>query len=78
VDGTIANHLATGALPPRNNHAEWDKTCPPPPVPVPQGATASAAAAKGSARAAHMRARVAPGQSAQPIARLGLPAAEIR
>src|SRR5581483_5636513 len=38
VVGTIAEYLATGALPARNRHAAWDKTCPPPPVPVPQGA----------------------------------------
>jgi len=80
VDGTIANYLATGALPPRNNHAEWDKTCPPPPVPVPPAAVPAAAAKdKASARAAHLRARlVPPGQSAESLARLGLPAAEIR
>ncbi len=79
VDGTIANYLATGALPRRDNHAEWDKTCPPPPVPVPQGATASAAAAKGSARAARLRSRIAtPGKSGPPVARLGLPAVEIQ
>jgi pimeloyl-ACP methyl ester carboxylesterase len=79
VDGTIASYLATGALPARNNHADWDKTCPPPPVPVPPGASAAAAAAKGSARAARLRSRVVtPGQSAQPLARLALPAVEIR
>jgi pimeloyl-ACP methyl ester carboxylesterase len=77
VDGTIADYLATGALPARNNHAEWDKTCAPPPVPVPPGATASAAAAKGSARSARLRSRLTPARSAQPLARLGLPAAEI-
>ena len=78
VDGTIADYLATGALPPRNNHAPWDKTCPPPPTPVPAGASASAATAKGSARTARLRSAAAvPGQAKQPL-RLGLPAAEIR
>jgi hypothetical protein len=79
VDGTIANYLATGALPARNNRAEWDKTCPPPPVPVPPTASPAAAKDKASARAAHLRPRLVPsGQSAEPLARLGLPAAEIR
>jgi pimeloyl-ACP methyl ester carboxylesterase len=79
VDGTIAAYLATGALPPRNSHAPWDKTCAPLPVPVPQGATVSAAAAKSSARAARLRSdasrRTRPAQ--RPL-RLGLPAAEMR
>jgi pimeloyl-ACP methyl ester carboxylesterase len=29
VDGTIANYLATGALPARKSHAKWDETCTP-------------------------------------------------
>ena len=79
VDGTIANYLATGALPPRNNRAEWDKTCPPPPVPVPPSAAPAAAKDKAAARAAHLRSRLVPSaQSAESLARLGLPAAEIR
>jgi pimeloyl-ACP methyl ester carboxylesterase len=83
VDGTIAAYLATGALPPRNDDAQWDKTCAPLPVPVPQGATAAAAAAKGSARIARPRARGsrqagALGQATRPMLRLGLPAVEIR
>ena len=79
VDGTIADYLATGALPPRNNHAEWDKTCPPPPVPVPPTASPAGAKDKASARAAHLRSRLVPaGQSAESLARLGLPAAELR
>lgn len=78
VDGTIANYLATGALPPRDNRAPWDKTCAPPPVPVPAGAS-SAAIARSSARSAHVRSLLAaPGQATQPLMRLGLPAAELR
>jgi pimeloyl-ACP methyl ester carboxylesterase len=50
VDGTIAGYLATGALPRRNNHALWDKTCAPPPVPVPDAAAAPAAAGQGAGR----------------------------
>ena len=75
VDDTIGNYLATGALPPRNNHALWDKTCPPPPTPVPQPAAASAA--RGSARAPRLRPHVA-GPSVLTLARFGLPAVELR
>jgi pimeloyl-ACP methyl ester carboxylesterase len=75
VDDTIGNYLATGALPPRNNHAEWDKTCPPPPTPVPQ--PASATIARGSARAPRLRSHVA-GPSVQALTRFGLPAVELR
>jgi pimeloyl-ACP methyl ester carboxylesterase len=35
VDNTIANYLAFGKLPKRNNHKPWDKTCKPLPRPVP-------------------------------------------
>src|SRR4029077_15485786 len=58
VDGTIADYLATGALPPRNNHAEGDKPCPPPPVPVPPTASPADAKDKASARVAHLRSRL--------------------
>lgn len=75
VDDTIGNYLATGALPPRNNHALWDKTCPPPPTPVPQPAAPSAA--RGSARAPRLRPHVA-GPSVLTLARFGLPAVELR
>ena len=34
VDSTIANYLAYGKLPKRDNHAKWDKTCKPLPRPV--------------------------------------------
>jgi pimeloyl-ACP methyl ester carboxylesterase len=34
VDRTIATYLATGALPRRRTHAEWDKTCAPLPKPT--------------------------------------------
>ena len=52
VDGTIANYLETGALPARNPHALWDKTCAPLPQPVPPTTTAAAqAASAGAARA---------------------------
>jgi hypothetical protein len=75
VDDTIGNYLATGLLPPRNNHAEWDKTCPPPPTPVPQPASASVA--RGSARAPRLRSHVA-GPSVRTLTRFGLPAVELR
>ena len=80
VDGTIAAYLTTGALPRRNNHAPWDKTC-------------AAAAGPGARRAQPPRpprtrrrlerpvcglASCHSGQSAQPLARLGLPAVELR
>jgi pimeloyl-ACP methyl ester carboxylesterase len=42
VDRTIAQYLATGALPPRKPHARWDKTCTPLPSPVPGGRAHSA------------------------------------
>jgi hypothetical protein len=35
VDGSIAGYLTTGALPPRQPHAPWDKTCAPLPQPHP-------------------------------------------
>jgi pimeloyl-ACP methyl ester carboxylesterase len=35
VDGTIAAYLETGALPPRDPSAPWDRTCQPLPQPVP-------------------------------------------
>jgi pimeloyl-ACP methyl ester carboxylesterase len=80
VDGTIAAYLENGTLPPRNNHAEWDKTCPPPPVPVPPSSNAATAADKGAARLGRLRSRLSttPGQPTQPLVRLGLPAVEIR
>jgi pimeloyl-ACP methyl ester carboxylesterase len=40
VDGSIADYLTTGALPPRRRFAPWDKTCAPLPQPDPT-ATAS-------------------------------------
>jgi pimeloyl-ACP methyl ester carboxylesterase len=49
VDGTIANYLETGALPPRNNRAQWDKTCAPLPQPVPPSSSSAAAAATAGA-----------------------------
>jgi pimeloyl-ACP methyl ester carboxylesterase len=49
VDGTIATYLETGKLPPRNPHAEWDKTCRPLPVPNPTPAASAAAGSAGSA-----------------------------
>jgi pimeloyl-ACP methyl ester carboxylesterase len=64
VDGTIANYLETGALPPRIPWAPWDKTCAPSPQPVPPS---SSSAAQASAEAA-----------AGALARLGTPAARIR
>lgn len=42
VDGTIARYLETGALPKRNPHALWDKTCAPLPQPVPPTSSAAA------------------------------------
>ena len=45
VDGTIANYLVSGKLPPRNPHARWDKTCKPLPRPVPTGSSARNASA---------------------------------
>ena len=44
VDNTIANYLAYGKLPKRDNHAKWDKTCKPLPRPVPSKSSASATA----------------------------------
>jgi len=75
VDDTIGDYLATGALPPRNNRARWDKTCPPPPTPVPSTATANAA--RGSARASRLRSHSIGQPTPQPL-RLGLPAIEMR
>jgi len=40
VDGTIANYLTSGTLPPRDNAAPWDKTCSPGPQPVPTSSAA--------------------------------------
>jgi hypothetical protein len=58
VDSTIANYLTTGALPPRNNSAPWDKTCAPLPQPVPTTSAVAPAAKAGSARAARAHARL--------------------
>jgi len=44
VDNTIANYLAYGKLPKRDNHAKWDKTCKPLPRPVPSKSSAAASA----------------------------------
>jgi pimeloyl-ACP methyl ester carboxylesterase len=52
VDNTIANYLAFGKLPKRNNHAAWDKTCKPLPRPVP---TKSDAATPNMSRASQAR-----------------------
>jgi len=41
VDGTIAEYLETGALPPRVSSAAWDKTCAPAPQPVPPSTSAA-------------------------------------
>jgi pimeloyl-ACP methyl ester carboxylesterase len=40
VDNTIASYLASGTLPARNPHAQWDKTCSPLPRPVPAASNA--------------------------------------
>jgi hypothetical protein len=45
VDNTIADYLATGALPPRQAGAGPDATCDPLPVPVPAASAAPAARA---------------------------------
>jgi pimeloyl-ACP methyl ester carboxylesterase len=59
VDGTIADYLTTGALPPRDNSARWDKTCAPLPQPVPDATSTDAKALKrGGARAARAQARL--------------------
>jgi pimeloyl-ACP methyl ester carboxylesterase len=53
VDNTIADYLAYGKLPARNNHAKWDKTCKPLPRPVPPkhlSATAAPSLSPSSAR----------------------------
>jgi hypothetical protein len=50
VDGAISDYLATGALPARDKHAKWDKTCAPLPVPDP---TATAALAKSAGAGSH-------------------------
>jgi pimeloyl-ACP methyl ester carboxylesterase len=42
VDSTIADYLATGALPPRKPFAPWDKTCAPLPQPDPTAETSDA------------------------------------
>jgi pimeloyl-ACP methyl ester carboxylesterase len=76
VDGTIANYLATGALPPRDNRAEWDKTCAPPPTPVPTSSDVSADALRSHAKRAHSSARSLRPSPAGSF-RLGLPAAEL-
>jgi pimeloyl-ACP methyl ester carboxylesterase len=45
VDGSIADYLTTGALPPRRTYALWDKTCAPLPKPDPTAPTAAAKSA---------------------------------
>jgi hypothetical protein len=57
VDSTIAAYLTTGALPHRNQGAEWDKTCAPLPRPVPTGAVSAAPAGVNPAAAAVARLR---------------------
>lgn len=42
VDGSIADYLTTGALPPRLTNAPWDKTCAPLPQPDPTTPTLAA------------------------------------
>ena len=64
VDGTIAAYLETGALPPRNPGALWDKTCAPSPQPVPPSSSSEAQASQASASAA--------------LARLGMPSRHVR
>jgi len=51
VDNTIANYLAYGKLPKRNNHATWDKTCKPLPRPKPSTAAATNATLRSPALA---------------------------
>jgi pimeloyl-ACP methyl ester carboxylesterase len=52
VDNTIARYLATGYLPPRKAHAEWDITCKPLPVPVPTSSSSVSRSALNSAKRA--------------------------
>ena len=54
VDGSIADYLTSGALPPRQRFAPWDKTCAPLPKPDP---TAPAPEAKMLARRASQATR---------------------
>jgi pimeloyl-ACP methyl ester carboxylesterase len=51
VDNTIAKYLATGVLPKRKAHAEWDITCKPFPVPVPSSSSVSSSAKSAAQRA---------------------------
>jgi pimeloyl-ACP methyl ester carboxylesterase len=55
VDGSIADYLTTGALPPRRPFAPWDKTCAPLPKPDPTAPApeAKAAITPGSSQALH-------------------------
>jgi pimeloyl-ACP methyl ester carboxylesterase len=64
VDGTIANYLETGALPPRVPGALWDKTCAPSPQPVPPSSSSAAQANDVAAAGA--------------LVRMGTPASHIR
>jgi hypothetical protein len=64
VDGTIANYLETGVLPPRVPGALWDKTCAPSPQPVPPSSSSAAQASDASAAGA--------------LARRGTPASRVR
>jgi hypothetical protein len=64
VDATIANYLATGALPARKPDALWDATCAPLPVPVPTAASGQLQPSIAAATRAGTR--------------LGLPAVELR
>jgi pimeloyl-ACP methyl ester carboxylesterase len=49
VDGTIANYLTTGQLPPRQPGNGPDVTCPPIPVPVPPSSASAAKSAQSGA-----------------------------
>jgi pimeloyl-ACP methyl ester carboxylesterase len=57
VDGSIADYLVTGALPPRQRNAPWDKTCAPLPQPNPTASAAAVHTAKASARSASRASR---------------------
>lgn len=46
VDRTVAAYLTSGDLPPRDNDAQWDKTCAPLPPPVPTSSGSSSVAAE--------------------------------
>ncbi|MGZ4179298.1 MAG: alpha/beta hydrolase [Solirubrobacteraceae bacterium] len=58
VDGSIADYLTTGALPPRLRFAPWDKTCAPlpQPNPTPQASADAVRAPTPAAKAASSRA----------------------